>query len=89
MKIIENEERDMKMDEEKVLDMRAWPEDGEYGDIIKLLHRVGDIVCTASEVTSEDAKKKLFEGANILLDDCKNAISSRVGIEPVLVEEDD
>lgn len=77
------------MDDEKVLDTREWPEEGEYGDIIKLLHRVADIVCTASEVTSEDAKKKLFEGASILMDDCKEAIRTRVGIEPVLVEEDD
>jgi hypothetical protein len=74
---------------EKVLDTREWPEDGEYGDIIKLLHRIGDIVCTASEVTNEDAKKTLFTSAKILLDDCGKAIDERVAIEPVLDEEDD
>ena len=77
------------MEEEKVLDTKEWPEDGEYGDIIKLLHRTGDIVCTASEVTNEDAKKTLFTSAKILLEDCIKAIDTRVGVEPVLVEEDD
>lgn len=77
------------MGDEKVLDTKQWPEDGEYGDIIKLLHRVGDIICTASEVTNEEAKRSLFTSAKILLDDCGKAIDKRVGTEPVLIEEDD
>lgn len=77
------------MEDEKVLDTREWPEDGEYGDIIKLLHRTADIICTAAEVTNEQAKKSLFEGAKTLLADCIDAINERVSIEPVLTEEDD
>lgn len=75
------------MDDEKVLDSRIWPEDGEYGDIIKLLHRSGDIICTATEVTNEEAKKALFASVKILLNDCIKAIDSRTEVEPVL--EDD
>jgi hypothetical protein len=77
------------MEDSKVLDTREWAEDGEYGDIIKLLHRVADIMCTASEITSEKAKATLFTSAKILLGDCISAIDDRAGVEPVLVEEDD
>lgn len=77
------------MDDEKVLDSRVWPEDGEYGDIIKLLHRSGDIICTASEVTNEEAKAALFSSVKILLADCIRAIDSRAEVTPVLEEEDD
>ena len=76
------------MDDEKVIS-NTWPEDGEYGDIIKLLHKTADIICTAAEVTNEDAKKSLFEGAKALISDCITAIDKRIGLEPVLVEEDD
>lgn len=77
------------MGDEQVLNRGAWPEDGEYGDIIKLLHRVGDIICTAAEVTNEDAKKTLFTSATILIEDCKKAIQNRVQVEPVMTEDDD
>lgn len=77
------------MEDEKVLDTREWPEDGEYGDIIKLLHRTADIVCTAAEVTNGDAKASLFTSAKILLGDCISAIDNRTDVEPVLTEEDD
>jgi hypothetical protein len=77
------------MEDGKILDTREWPEDGEYGDIIKLLHKTGDIICTAAEVTNEEAKKQLFASAKILIEDCGRAIDERVGTKPVLVEEDD
>lgn len=77
------------MDDEKVINTVVWPEDGEYGDIIKLLQRTAEIVGTASQVTNEDAKKELFRSARILIDDCGKAIESRITIEPVLIEEDD
>lgn len=77
------------MGDDKVLDVKVWPEDGEYGDIIKLLHRSGDIICTASEVTNEQAKRALFDSVKILLADCISAIDSRVTVEPVLEEDDD
>ena len=77
------------MSDEQVIVRNEWPEDGEYGDIIKLLHRIGDTIALAAEVTNEEAKKTLFTSATILIDDCKNAIQSRVQVEPVITEDDD
>lgn len=77
------------MGDEQVIVRNEWPEDGEYGDIIKLLHRIGDTIALAAEVTNEEAKKTLFTSATILIDDCKNAIQSRVQVEPVITEDDD
>lgn len=63
------------MDEEKVIE-RKW-EDGALCDIYDALRRAGEIVQTADEVTDENAKIKLLEGVNIILDNCIEQIKKR------------
>ncbi len=79
--------------EEKVLEHK-W-EDGALCDICEALRRSEDIVRTADEVTDDNAKLKLLEGVNIILDNCINAIKERakngeiLTNEPVIEEYDD
>jgi hypothetical protein len=78
------------MDDEKVLDRRVDAEyEGEFADVIAATYRVADIICTASQLTSEDAKNRLLEGVKIILTDCIQAIDNRLteDTEPIL--EDD
>lgn len=78
------------MDDEKVLDRRVDAEyNGEFSDVIAATHRVADIICTASELTSEDAKKRLLEGVKIILTDCIQAIDNRLTEETEPILEDD
>lgn len=78
------------MDDEQVLDRRVDAEyDGEFSDVIAATHRVADIICTASELTSEDAKKRLLEGVKIILTDCIQAIDNRLTEETEPILEDD
>ena len=76
------------MDDEKVMDTQEWPEDGEYADVIACLHKIAEIICMASQVTDEFAKKSLFQSAEILITNCKDALATRTEIEPVIEEED-
>lgn len=78
------------MEDEKVLDRRVEPEyEGEFADVIAATHRVADIICTASQLTSEDAKNRLLEGVKIILTDCIQAIDNRLveNPEPILEED--
>lgn len=78
------------MDEEKILDRRVDAEyEGEFADVIAATHRVADIICTASQLTSEDAKNRLLEGVKIILTDCIQAIDNRLteDAEPILEDE--
>ena len=81
------------MDEEKVIEHK-W-EDGALADICEALRRSEDIVRTADEVTDDNAKFKLLEGVNIILDNCINAIKERakngeiLTNTPVIEEQDD
>ena len=78
------------MDDEKVLDRRVDAEyEGEFSDVIAATHRVADIICTASQLTSEDAKKRLLEGVKIILTDCIQAIDNRLTEETEPILEDD
>lgn len=73
-------------EDSKVLDTTTWPEDGEYGDIIRLLHKSAEIICMAAEVTDEEAKKTLFTSAKILIADCNKALDARTDTE---IEDED
>lgn len=78
------------MDDEKVLDRRVDAEyEGEFADVITATHRVGEIICTASQVTNEDAKKSLLEGVKIILADCIKAIDERFAEDVQTVLEDE
>lgn len=78
------------MDDEKVLDRRVDAEyNGEFADVIAATHRVADIICTASQLTSEDAKNRLLEGVKIILTDCIQAIDNRLTEETEPILEDD
>lgn len=78
------------MDDEKVLDERMMPDiEGEFSDIIEATRRVGEIICTASRVTNETAKKDLLAGVRIILEDCIEAIDRRFQGEDEPVLEDD
>lgn len=78
------------MDDEQVLDRRVDAEyDGEFSDVIAATHRVADIICTASQLTSEDAKNRLLEGVKIILTDCIQAIDNRLTEETEPILEDD
>ena len=63
------------MDEEKVIE-RKW-EDGALCDICDALRRAGEIVQTADDIADENAKIKLLEGVNIILDNCIEQIKKR------------
>jgi hypothetical protein len=81
---------DVKMDDEKVLDRRVDAEyEGEFADIIAATHRVAEIICTASQLTNENAKKSLFAGVKEILSDCITAIDSRIAENTEPVMEDD
>lgn len=83
--------------EEKVLEHK-W-EDGALCDICDALDRAENVVRTADDINDDKAKFKLLEGVNIILNDCIDAIKTRMkngeiltdgGImTPPLVEEDD
>lgn len=76
-------------DREKVMS-DEFELDGMFGDIISALDRTRDIVCTASKITDEAAKKALFAGAKIILANCIDAIDGRetADDEPVMEEDD-
>ena len=61
--------------EEKIIERKF--EDGALADICAALYRASDIIQTADELTSENAKFKLLEGVNILLAGCIDAIKKR------------
>lgn len=80
--------------EEKVLEHK-W-EDGALCDICDALDRAENVVRTADDITDDKAKFKLLEGVNIILNDCIDAIKTRMKNgeiltnEPVInMEEDD
>lgn len=80
--------------EEKVLEHK-W-EDGALCDICDALDRAENVVRTADDINDDKAKFKLLEGVNIILNDCIDAIKTRMkngeilSNEPVLdMEEDD
>lgn len=78
------------MDEEKVLDRRLDAEyEGEFSDVIAATHRVADIICTASQLTSKEAKDKLLEGVKIVLTECIQAIDTRLSEGTETILEDD
>lgn len=64
------------MDEVKVLEHK-W-EDGALCDICDALDRAENVVRTADDITDENAKFKLLEGANIILADCIDAVKKRM-----------
>lgn len=80
--------------EEKVLEHK-W-EDGALCDICDALDRAENVVRTADDINDDKAKFKLLEGVNIILNDCIDAIKTRMkngeilSNEPVInMEEDD
>ena len=80
--------------EEKVLEHK-W-EDGALCDICDALDRAENVVRTADDINDDKAKFKLLEGVNIILNDCIDAIKTRMKNgeiltnEPVInMEEDD
>lgn len=80
--------------EEKVLEHK-W-EDGALCDICDALDRAENVVRTADDINDDKAKFKLLEGVNIILNDCIDAIKTRMkngeilANEPVInMEEDD
>lgn len=78
------------MDEEKVLNNDEFTGfAGEFSDVVEAVDRVREIICTASKITSEDAKKSLLDGVKIILADCIDAIESRTQTEEPVIEEDD
>ncbi len=68
-----------------VVDTKIWPEDGEFGDIIKGLHKTGDIICMAAEVTDPEAKRSLLSAAKKIIGNCYDALEVRADI----VEDED
>lgn len=78
------------MDDEKVLDRRVDAEyEGEFADVIAATHRVGEIICTASQLTNEDAKKDLLEGVKKILTACIEAIDARFAEDDTPILEDE
>ena len=79
------------MEDEKVIKREDPVFDGMFADVIGAIDRTRDILCTASQITDEAAKKALFDGAKIILRNCINAIDDRIGVDetPVILEEDD
>lgn len=80
--------------EEKVLEHK-W-EDGALCDICDALDRAENVVRTADDINDDKAKFKLLEGVNIILNDCIDAIKTRMKNgeiltnDPVInMEEDD
>lgn len=63
--------------------------EGMFADVIGALDRARDIVCTASKLTDEEAKKALFTGVKIVLQNCIAAIDSRQTDDVPVMEEDD
>ena len=75
-------------DSEKVL-KDEYEFEGMFADIISALDSSRAIVCTASKLTDEKAKKALFEGVKITLANCISAIESREkGDEEPVIEDD-
>lgn len=74
--------------EEKVM-TDEYEYEGMFGDIISALDRSRDIVCTASKITDEAAKKALFAGVKIILANCIDAIDGRETADDEPVMEDD
>lgn len=80
------------MGDEKVLDRHDDPVfDGMFADVIGAIDRTRDIICTASQITDEKAKRALFDGAKIILENCIAAIDDRAKQDdtPVIEELDD
>lgn len=78
------------MDEEKVIERNIEPEyDGEFADVIAATRRVAEIICTASQLTNENAKRDLFAGVKEILTDCIAAIDKRITEDEEPILEDD
>jgi molecular chaperone GrpE (heat shock protein) len=75
-------------DNEKVL-KDEYEFEGMFADIISALDSSRSIVCTASKLTDEKAKKALFEGVKITLANCISAIEDREKGDSEPVIEDD
>lgn len=73
--------------EEKVM-KDEFEYEGMFADIITAIDRSRDIVCTASKITDEAAKKALFEGVKIILENCIEAINSRENADSPILEDD-